>query len=152
MDTILGLTICQPYAHMIASGEKLVENRRWATKYRGLLAIHAGVSTRFMRRGDERRYLGMRFGEIIAVARLVACLDLHEVRCGRIPDSLRWVRTHPHTEGPVCWVLSDVIPLHRPVQCRGELGLWELTSDQLQLVRVGMAVPGAIPAGSVQAH
>lgn len=36
------LTISQPYASLIARGEKFVENRRWPTPYRGPLAIHAG--------------------------------------------------------------------------------------------------------------
>ena len=38
------LTICQPYAEMIANHEKPIENRTWPTSYRGPLAIHAGKS------------------------------------------------------------------------------------------------------------
>ncbi|MHC4404130.1 MAG: ASCH domain-containing protein [Planctomycetota bacterium] len=38
------LTICQPWAWAIIHGPKPVENRGWATKYRGPLAIHAGQS------------------------------------------------------------------------------------------------------------
>lgn len=53
------LTICQPYAELICRADesedgrrgkrfKLVENRTWATKYRGPLAIHAGKSRKFL--------------------------------------------------------------------------------------------------------
>jgi hypothetical protein len=38
------LTVCQPYAEMIACGHKPVENRVWWTFYRGPLLIHAGKS------------------------------------------------------------------------------------------------------------
>jgi len=34
------LTISQPYASLIVSGKKWVENRTWGTSYRGMLAIH----------------------------------------------------------------------------------------------------------------
>lgn len=35
------LTLCQPWASLIAWGEKQYETRSWSTDYRGLLAIHA---------------------------------------------------------------------------------------------------------------
>lgn len=36
------LTIQQPWASLMASGDKLYETRSWPTKYRGPIAIHAG--------------------------------------------------------------------------------------------------------------
>lgn len=36
------ITIRQPWATLIALGEKEYETRSWQTKYRGKLAIHAG--------------------------------------------------------------------------------------------------------------
>ncbi|MFF2016241.1 ASCH domain-containing protein [Paenibacillus sp. NPDC058177] len=36
------ITIIQPWATLIAVGEKQFETRSWSTKYRGELAIHAG--------------------------------------------------------------------------------------------------------------
>lgn len=38
---ILALSIRQPWASLIAEGFKLVENRGWATSYRGMFFIHA---------------------------------------------------------------------------------------------------------------
>jgi len=43
------VTIYQPYAELIARGEKRVENRSWRTDYRGPLAIHAGCSRAWLR-------------------------------------------------------------------------------------------------------
>lgn len=40
------LSICQPWASLIAIGAKRFETRSWATKYRGPLAIHASKSFR----------------------------------------------------------------------------------------------------------
>ena len=37
------LTIWQPWASLIAAGEKIYETRSWTTKYRGPIAIHASI-------------------------------------------------------------------------------------------------------------
>ncbi len=41
------LSIKQPWAHYIASGQKTIETRTWETKYRGPLLICAGASLDF---------------------------------------------------------------------------------------------------------
>lgn len=38
----LALSIMQPWAWLIVNGHKDIENRDWPTKFRGLVAIHAG--------------------------------------------------------------------------------------------------------------
>ena len=37
------LTIQQPWASLITMGVKIIETRSWSSKYRGPLAIHAGL-------------------------------------------------------------------------------------------------------------
>ena len=41
-DYMIAITIKQPWATLIALGEKRFETRSWQTKYRGQIAIHAG--------------------------------------------------------------------------------------------------------------
>lgn len=43
-DMIPCLSIRQPYAWLIVNGIKPVENRTWATKFRGRVLIHAGIT------------------------------------------------------------------------------------------------------------
>lgn len=43
-DMIPCLSVRQPYAWLITWGIKPVENRTWATKFRGRVLIHAGVT------------------------------------------------------------------------------------------------------------
>jgi hypothetical protein len=112
------LTICQPYAEMIAAHEKPIENRTWPTSYRGLIAIHAGKSRAWLEDGDEAERPDMAFGAVVAVARLVDC-----VRVEDLPEPLR---SHHEANGPWCWVLEDVERLPAPIPCRGAQGLWEL--------------------------
>lgn len=129
------LTVSQPYASLIARGAKFVENRNWATGYRGALAIHAGKGSRYLSREELARYPT---GAVVVVARLRACLLLADLRDawangqlneslrrdGIGPDFCRKILQHEHTEGPWCWVLSDVRPIE-PIVATGKQGLWE---------------------------
>ncbi len=110
------LTICQPYAELIARGEKLIENRTWATSYRGPLAIHAGKSRAWMDLEDTIKYPGMAFGAIVALARLRGCC--------RIEDLPLDLRGSEHANGPWCWILIDVRRI-APIPCKGAQGLWD---------------------------
>lgn len=111
------LTICQPYAHLIAIGDKLVENRTWPTPYRGPLAIHAGKSRAWLEGGEEYEFPDMVFGAVVAIAELVDCVRLED-----LPPHLR---DHPHANGPWCWVLGDVRRVV-PVPYRGQQGLFDI--------------------------
>lgn len=112
------LTICQPYAEMIANHEKTIENRTWATDYRGPLAIHAGKSRAWLEAEDERERPGMTFGAIVATAMLVNCCRVED-----LPEDLH---DDVHAQGPWCWVLSDVESLPVPLPWRGAQGLWDV--------------------------
>jgi hypothetical protein len=54
MMAVKALTIFQPFAAMIATGAKFVENRSWETRYRGPLAIHAGKGTQYLTAAELR--------------------------------------------------------------------------------------------------
>ena len=116
------LTVCQPFAHLIATGRKPIENRHWHTGYRGPLAIHAGKSRVWLQVCDNGRYPGMAFGAVVAIANLVGC-----VRIGELAEHYPDLAGHPHAEGPWCWILADVERLNPPCPARGRQGLWEWT-------------------------
>ena len=121
------LTISQPYASLIASGEKWVENRRWETKYRGPLAIHAGKGTQYL----DRRELAKYPSGVLAVCRPVACFRLADLdrlgdQLATVDLTIEAVRQHEHAEGPWCWLLRDVRRLRVPYPCGGAQGLWDL--------------------------
>ena len=114
------LTIRQPWAWLIVQGYKDIENRTWATGYRGPLLIHAAkrkmsaddveLLEELCRILDVRPPEALSYGGIIGVATLTDCVQHH-------PSE--WFT------GPVGWVLTGVEPLPF-VACRGRLGLFEL--------------------------
>jgi hypothetical protein len=123
------LTICQPYAELIARGEKPIENRTWPTRYRGPIAIHASKSRSWMEPEDDEQYPGMAFGAVVAVADLVACLHLGDPPGFRWPERWERLARHEHTNGPWCFVLENVRRIE-PVPCRGAQGFWEWESPE----------------------
>lgn len=136
------LTVCQPYASLIAlpatdPRHKRIENRTWVTDHRGPILIHAGKSRSYLdgdNYGFDARHLP--FGAIIAVCELRACFRL---RANRVvpPWVLKrwpWVEDHEHTEGPCCWLLENIRML-LPIACDGARSLWEPPPEILKHVR-----------------
>lgn len=131
------LTISQPYASLIADGEKWIENRTWSTNYRGPLAIHAGLGSRYLSKTELAEYPT---GLVIAIADLTACVNVEEIReRNNIPipipgTDITWLEAslHEHTEGPFCWVLENVRKIE-PVRATGKQGLWEWDQPEVQL-------------------
>lgn len=151
------LTIKQPWAWAIAHGQKNVENRTWATSYRGLLAIHAGAAwdgggawdRRVIRTVIEHGqpdgffdpplrvesyqsgglpYCLRRDPRRFVVGAVVAVAEL--VGITRDDDS-PWAQP-----GQSHWRLASVRALAEPVPCKGLLGLWTLPEDVDAAVRV----------------
>jgi hypothetical protein len=123
------LSIQQPWAWLIVSGFKDIENRSWPTKYRGPVLIHAGLksdggaladlvggehpvtgeklNTDARKAVDEMGLLP--FGGIVGEAEIVDCVTAS--------DSRWWM-------GPYGFVIRNARPL--PFQpCRGMLGFFE---------------------------
>lgn len=95
------LSVKDPWAELIASGVKWIENRTWKTNYRGPLAIH--------RSGPD--------GAVIAVCELTRIVDAAAARAS-FPGQAEFI------EGPFCWVLAHTRRI-TPIPMRGRLGLWE---------------------------
>jgi hypothetical protein len=140
---MLCLTVCEPWATLIAQGRKKVENRTWATKHRGPLLIHAGKAHKHYEAElrEAASWPGrygvplpaaseLTWGGLIAVVDLTACLALRDLDPGD-QDEFAWVKEHPFTEGPFCWVLQNARIMPRPVPWRGAQGLWNVPLEKL---------------------
>ncbi len=100
------LSVKQPWANMIAAGEKTIETRTWATDYRGELLI---VSTKAPKIEPA--------GCAVAIAELVGCRPMTEKdqleACCSIYD------------GAFAWIFTNVRAI-TPFPVRGQLGLYEV--------------------------
>ena len=127
------LTIDAPWAWAIIAGHKRVENRSWATKHRGELAIHAGRSTRSDAEalalfawlgivGPTPDDLDALRGCVLGVVDVVAMVTQED---GLFAAEMGVEEFGPWWFGPVGWVLQCPRPCE-PFQATGQLSLWTL--------------------------
>jgi len=113
------LTVRQPWASLIIEGHKNIENRSRPTKYRGLLAIHAGLKIvpealdRYGRLLDNPDDLPL--GSLLGTVELADCIE--------------GARNEWAEPGYFHWLLEDPRPLARPIPARGALGFWTVGSQ-----------------------
>ena len=134
---IRALTVRQPWAALIASGDKRWETRPMRTHYRGLLVIHAGAAWT----SSQRMVLGslpsappepLVFGACLAVVEVTGCVEITpEVYASHIAAERG---AGDWTPGRFAWRLEGVRRLESPIACRGQLGLWRLPPDVLAQV------------------
>ena len=137
------ISLWEPWATLMALGEKLVETRSWSTSYRGWLAIHAskgGLSKR-----DLAGYLAdpefkwaiqgavLSPGRIVAVVKLVDCCPTVDMIPNPAYPSV--FRKYPHLDtrqerafgdyhaGRWAWVTDEVYGLPEPIPFRAKQGL-----------------------------
>jgi len=75
------ITARQPWAHLIASGAKNIENRSWATSYRGPVLIHAALQVNrpacIEHRLDPAE---LEKGGVVGIAEIIDCVTRHTSR------------------------------------------------------------------------
>ncbi len=103
------LSVKQPWANMIASGEKTIETRTWSTEHRGPLLIVSSKEPDIAPAGFA-----------LAVVNLVDCrpmsvLDEAKAKCSKY-------------KGAYSWVLQDVRKLD-PIPVRGQPNLFDVDDD-----------------------
>lgn len=146
------LTIRQPWASLIALGEKKIETRSWRTNYRGELLIHAGKSVdhdtcKIHPFTDVLVNHGIIFkqdmptGLIIAKVNLIDCIQVKD----EVADASLKVNKAILENGKIiagnelefgdftpnryAWILDDIEPLNEPVPAKGQLSLWEYKEE-----------------------
>lgn len=110
------LSVRQPWAHFIINGEKDVENRKWSTKLRGRVLIHASkqVDEEVMKRFNIKEHLPT--GCIVGHVEIVDCVQEY---------NSAWF------QGPFGFVLREAVKI-TPFKYKGQLGFFEVNEDILK--------------------
>lgn len=123
------LSIKQPFAWLICNGIKDVENRTWATNYRGLFYIHAGKQI------DYQAYEQLSTVKHIifngkSISELLPTLD--ELQIGGIVGISNIIdcvsaSSSPWFSGPYGFVLYSTHSRQIPfIPCNGKLGFFDV--------------------------
>jgi hypothetical protein len=123
---LLGLSLIQPWADAILYWGKDVENRKWATPYRGTIALHTSKKIPAEVYWEAREYI-----ERIAGARVPSSEDLVKGAIIGLVDIVDCVSQHssPWFFGPYGFVLANPRPLKKPIRCSGALNFWKVPDE-----------------------
>lgn len=153
-ELMKAISLWQPWASAIARGAKYIETRRWATNYRGPLAIHAAkhenhseliaiasdwswcAALGWKKSDPTHPWERIPFGAIVATCTLAACLCVEDIPIKEL-DALRFRGGHgfdswtermmgDFSPGRFGWVLTNVKPLENPIPYRGAQGLFNV--------------------------
>lgn len=119
--TLKALSIKHPWAWLILSGDKDIENRTWEARYMvgKRFAIHVS------RKVDERAYSELA-KHSIQVPRPQDFITLGNIVGTAVLDKIVTESDSFWFSGPYGFVLKDVRELPKPIPCRGALGFWKV--------------------------
>lgn len=115
------LSVKQPWANMIASGEKTIETRTWMTPYRGQVLIMSSKQPRIEPAGCA-----------VAVATLTDCRPMT-----RGDERAACCRLYPNAKA---WLLEGIRRV-QPIPVRGALGLFECPLEFDELTFLSLPTP-----------
>lgn len=120
------LSIRQPWAWLVVNGHKNVENRTWATRFRGRIYVHAGQRIVPDDYPEQRAYVGesgivipaeLARGAIVGEVTITGCLDFSD---------------SPWFCGPYGFTLAEPVAYENPVPYRGQLGFFPVDESSLK--------------------
>ncbi len=128
------LSIKEPFATLMATGDKHIETRSWKTNYRGELFIHAS------REKLAKEYLNdlyimnliqnldMNYGNIICKGNLVDCKYMDKNFLDSIKKNTKEFNLGLYEEGRYAWIFEDIERIH-PIPAKGKLNIWNYEGD-----------------------
>lgn len=136
--TVRAISLWQPYASLVAWGEKQYETRHWSTHYRGLLAIHAAKRqptkaevealsyrlnpiVRKLTRNPVEHYLfnELPYGAVLCIVNLVDVVSTQQVRVSTKERDLG-----NYAPGRCAWKMELVEVFPKPIPAKGAQGFW----------------------------
>jgi len=123
------ISIQQPFAFEILSGQKTIEVRSWDTTYRGDLLVCSSKKPAFSR--EEMEDLEEEYGSTFQYGRALCLVRLADVRLMNKGDEQKALMDEVDHEA-YSWLIEDVRPvIHFPV--KGLQGLFEVEDSYITL-------------------
>ena len=134
MESLVALSIRQPWIDMIVRGVKTMEIRNWMVKRRGLIALHSPRRIDFSAAyfyGYKQPWTLPR-GKLIALAEITDVVELNNESWVDLVQKHR--QPLPMVDGAYGVLLDNVKLLERPVDCRGKQMFFPITGNILERV------------------
>ena len=124
------LTVKQPWAYLICSGIKDIENRTWKTNFRGRIYIHSSAKGIEFSNPNEV-FTKEQYSSLDNEHKIMVIMSKKAMECSSIIGSVEivdCVQNHPSLwaeNGVWNWVLANPILFPEPIPAKGKLSFWE---------------------------
>ena len=130
------ISLCQPWASLMALGAKKIETRSWATNYRGQLLIHASKKVVPWKSEISEEVCKALGGTMTFYGCLLCVVDL--IDCQRVTFFFN-VPPKPellfgdYTPGGFMWITENPRPFDPPLLYRGQQGLFDVPDSRIPI-------------------
>lgn len=101
------ISLKQPWANLIASGKKIIETRKWTTKYRGDLIICSSQNPK-----------------IEPYGKALCIVELYDIKpMTKEHEKRACIKVYPSA---YAWFLRNLRPIKTPFPIKGSLGIFSL--------------------------
>jgi len=141
---MLALSLWQPWASLVALGEKRVETREWSTKHRGYVAIHATAKLPpfWLGASQHSDIFRNEVADVLNVKRDYVSLAVRKLPLGAILCIVNLVEIQPtihvkeilcererifgnYEEGRYAWFFELIERFDEPIPAKGNRMLWK---------------------------
>lgn len=138
------ISLWQPWASLMAWGEKRIETRGHPTWHRGWLAIQAAKDKRgrpaleepeicaALERNGVTGWDGLPLGAIVCVVRVTDCQPTRNLQ-EQLSANERAFGNYGY--GRYGWLTADLFKLPEPIECSGAQGFWFTPPDVTERIR-----------------
>jgi hypothetical protein len=146
------ITLYNPHATLMAIGAKMIETRPKKWKHTGLVAIHAGLSSKWLHLCREEPFKSvlaaagyhsdtqLPFGAVIAVGNVIDCVRTESMvrkgGDGRGGYENGHAKLYPKEEafgdyspGRFGYIFNEIRKLKEPIPYKGHQGYWDLPTE-----------------------
>jgi hypothetical protein len=143
------ISIHQPWADLIVDGKRRLEIRKWTTRHRGILLIHATLTVDWPECG-RLDVVPSAKGAIIGLAKLVSIHKLTEQEWDTLRSLHLEVGARPYGDNTFGWFLKSAFRFKQAVPFRGALGLFSVPDELIpkrtwKILKGGKVIESIIP-------
>lgn len=143
------LTLWQPWASLVAMGEKKIETRCWTTKYRGELAIHSAAAfpPSWLGKSRESQEFNQELADVFNCRTTLASNEVRALPRGSVLCIVRLVSIEEtaiarelldqrelifgnYEDGRYAWYFEMLERLEQPIPAKGNRMLWNWRQPQ----------------------
>ncbi|MEK7526069.1 MAG: ASCH domain-containing protein [Patescibacteria group bacterium] len=111
------ISLKQPYANLICSGQKSIETRKWQTKYRGDLVICSSQNPKIEP-----------FGKALCI------VEVYDIAPMQIKDEQKaCIKIYPKAHS---WFLRNLRVIKHPIPVKGSLSIYDLLLPDIEVESV----------------